>query len=108
MKNKSCRIRLKYPKTQKTGSRAPPGEGFIKRSLSLLNTAGPNIFISMSARESKKKVRDWVLKNIEIKPRPRLKDMRFSNYSRHEQAEQAEPPVQHSAQRTITDFFSRC
>ena len=80
------------------------GEGFINRSLSLLNTAGPNIFISMSARESKKKVRDWVLKNIEIKPRPRLKDMRFSNYSRHEQAEQAEPQVQQSAQRTITDF----
>ena len=83
-------------------------EGFINRALSLLNKAGPSIFTSISARESKKKVREWVLRNIEIKPKPKVKDMRFSNYPRCEQADQREPRGQHSAQREITDFFSRC
>ena len=76
--------------------------------MSLLNKAGPSIFTSISAEESKKKVREWVLQNIEIKPKPKVKDMRFSNYPRREQADQMEPQGQHSAQRKITDFFSRC
>ena len=30
VKNKSCLISLKDPKTERIGSRAPPGEGFVE------------------------------------------------------------------------------
>ena len=42
MKNKSCLIRLKDPKTQRIGSRAPPGEDFIEINAKMSNLR-PNV-----------------------------------------------------------------
>ena len=52
-------------------------EGFVNRAITLLNMAGTSFQHECSEKESKKLVNEWVNKNIDIKPKPTSKNIRF-------------------------------
>ena len=88
-------------------------EGFVNRAITLLNKAGPRTFESNTVAGSKKKIKAWVSENINIKPKPSVKNHRFtSRLSRNDgstQDEEENSPTEarNNGQRMITDFFRR-
>ena len=85
-------------------------EGFVNRAITLLNMAGTSFQHECSEKESKKLVNEWVKENIDIKPKPTSKTIRFQQVHKKQntgaEIGQAEYPKK-GGQRQITDFFTR-
>ena len=52
-------------------------EGFVSRAVSLVNKMGLSILDERSVRVEKGRIREWVLANINVKPKPSVKSLRF-------------------------------
>ena len=52
-------------------------EGFVNRAITLLNMAGTSFKQECTEKESKTLVKEWVKANIDIKPKPTSKNIRF-------------------------------
>ena len=84
-------------------------EGFVYRAICLLNKIGSDILNSHSITEFKRNAKDWVKKNIQVKPRSCQKNMRFNQkVTLNEQNEEDVADIASNANQTrITQFFRR-
>ena len=85
-------------------------ESFVDRAITLLNMAGASLRCECTEKVSKKLINEWVKKNIDIKPKPTSKSVRFQQLQQTQNT--VIEPVQaevdnRSRQRQITDFFTR-
>ena len=83
-------------------------EGFVHRAISLLNKMGLEILNTTTDAQASRKIRTWVSKNIEVKPRRTLQSMRFGKEIAQprevvEVVGRDDSTV--DPQRRITDFF---
>ena len=85
-------------------------ESFVDRAITLLNMAGASLRCVCTEKVSKKLINEWVKENIDIKPKPTSKSVRFQQLQQTQNT--VIEPVQaevdnRSRQRQITDFFTR-
>ena len=83
-------------------------EGFVFRAIELANNAGDETMKAENIKDFKRKAIQWVRKNIEVKPRAKVKSSRFSQrVQMNNNGDEADTIVNMEVgQRLITDFFS--
>ena len=83
-------------------------EGFVFRAIELANKAGDETMKAENIKDFKRKAIQWVRKNIEVKPRAKVKSSRFSQrVQMNNNGDEADTIVNMEVgQRLITDFFS--
>ena len=79
-------------------------EGFVSRAVSLVNRMGISILDEGSGRVEKGRIQEWVLANINVKPKPSVKSLRFGGKVNQIGGNEVEP-VQ--GQQRIMDYFVR-
>ena len=85
-------------------------EGFVNRAISLINKMGLEVLDTRTDAQAKRMIREWVFKNISVKPRPMLQNMRFYQGNRRPQEVFETEGIDASTenrQLRITDFFRR-
>ena len=85
-------------------------EGFVERSVKLLNRFGVSNLQSIATESQfKKRIKAWVKENIEVKPKKSEKAVRFNGCRVQTDVDQEfDQQTEINRQRRITDFFSRC
>ena len=80
-------------------------EGFINRSISLLNRFGMSELDSLTESNYKKKIKSWVQTNISVKPK--VSNPRFGKIREAKAEDTQEAAQMNNSQPKITNFFSR-
>ena len=83
-------------------------EGFVFRAIELANNAGDETMKAENIKDFKRKAIQWVKKNIEVKPRAKVKSSRFSQkVQTNNSGDEADTIINMEVgQRLIIDFFN--
>ena len=84
-------------------------EGFINRSIGLLNKMGMAALEANTEKESKRHVYNWVKRNVEVKPKTNNKNIRFNREVQPAVYQVAQEDANQAlgSQRRITQYFQR-
>ena len=58
-------------------------EGFVNKAILLINKMGLGVLNTRTDAQAKRMIREWVSKNISVKPRQMLQNMRFYQGIKH-------------------------